>query len=80
MTMAPKLDMHFACPGSGQTDSVITNCSDKWLNFLSGIKCYFESMNFDGMIILSCTVIDKVLSAQKEAFFHFGWDSYIVGV
>jgi hypothetical protein len=80
MTMAPKLDMHFACPGSGQTDSVITNCSDKWLNFLSGIKCYFESMNFDGMIILSCTVIDKVLSAWKEAFFHFGWDSYIVGV
>jgi hypothetical protein len=56
----------FACSGSGQTDSVITNCSDKWLNFLSGIKCHFETMNFDGMIMLSCSVIEKVLSAQKE--------------
>jgi hypothetical protein len=37
-------------------------------------------MNFDGMIILSCSVIEKVLSAQKEAFFHFWWDGFIIGV
>jgi hypothetical protein len=61
-----------------KTDTVTTNSSDQGLNILSVIKFYFETRNFEEMIILSCTVIGMVLSAQKEAFLVGG--VYVAGV
>jgi hypothetical protein len=63
--------MSFACPGLGQTDSVITNHSDQKLKILSGIKFYIETINFEGMVMLSCSIIGMVLLAQNEFFFFF---------
>jgi hypothetical protein len=79
--MAPKLFVpHFVYPHSDQTDSGITNCSDQGLNILSGIKFYFETMKTEGIIKLSCCIIDIVLQDQNEAFFHCRGSGYIVCV
>jgi hypothetical protein len=81
MTVAPELYVpHFVYPDSDQTDSGITNRSDQGLNIWSGIKFYFETMKTEGIIKLSCCIIDIVLPAQNEAFFHCRGSGYIVWV